>query len=170
MTLAILILAIVGVCFGLVVIIGPPFLPTLRPNIAAALDLLDLHEGQTLLELGSGDGRVMRAAAERGWKVVGVEINPFLVFVSWLRCWRYRHQVRIIWGDIWKVRWPHDVDGIFTFLLQRQMERLDKRIVTWQTRPIRLASFAFSIAHKNPMTNRQGVFLYEYSLPKAKKY
>ena len=44
---------------------GAPFLPTLRKRVNDALDLLDLKEGQTMLELGSGDGRLLRAAAGR---------------------------------------------------------------------------------------------------------
>ena len=39
------------------VLFGPPYLPTLAPNLKTALDLLDLKSGQTVLDLGSGDGR-----------------------------------------------------------------------------------------------------------------
>jgi ribosomal protein L11 methylase PrmA len=71
--------AVLVILFGFVVAFGAPYLPTLRPQITMALDMLDLKKGQTLLELGSGDGRVMMAAAERGWNVIGYELNPLLV-------------------------------------------------------------------------------------------
>ncbi|HEU4984185.1 MAG TPA: class I SAM-dependent methyltransferase, partial [Nitrososphaera sp.] len=78
MTLGLLIVLAVSVLLGFVVFFGPPYLPTLRRNIDAALDLLDLKPGQTMLDLGSGDGRVLVAAAKRGINVVGIELSPVL--------------------------------------------------------------------------------------------
>lgn len=163
-----IIICTIIIVFGAVVIVGPPFVPTLNKQIATALDLLDLKPGQTLLELGSGDGRVMKAAAARGLKVVGVELNPFLVIISRLRCWRYRKQVTVIWDDLWKAKWPQ-ADGIFTFMLQRQMVKLDKRITAWHKRPLKLASFAFYIPDKPPVSKFNGIFLYEYGAPQPVK-
>lgn len=146
--------------FGFVVFFGPPYVPTRRKQVNTALDMLALHPGQTMLELGSGDGRVMRAAAQRGWNVVGIELNPVLVIISRLLTWKYRKQVRIIWGSYFGVKWP-DADGIFTFMLGRQMKTLDSRIVAWR-RPVRLASFAFAVPGRTPSQKKDGVFLYEY--------
>jgi SAM-dependent methyltransferase len=149
------------IIFGVAITVGPPYLPTLRKQINTALDLLDLQPGQTLLELGSGDGRVMLAAAQRGLKVIGIEINPLLVVLSWLLTFRYRNQVRIIWGSYWGPPWPR-ADGVFTFMLPRYMEKLHQRMEHWRPQPIRLASFAFTIPGKEPIASKDGVYLYEY--------
>lgn len=161
MLLAVALLIGLILVFGLVVLVGPPYVPTLQKQKLAALDLLDLTPGQTLLEVGSGDGRVMREAAKRGLKVVGIELNPVLVLVSRLVTWRYRKQVRVVWGNVWQVEWP-SADGVFTFLLPRLMGRLDQRIAAWHTKPLQLASFAFQIPGKKPTRQKQGVFLYKY--------
>ena len=166
MDILLIIVGIIVIVFGVVVVVGPPYLPTLAKQINTALDMMDLKPGQTLLELGAGDGRVMKAAAERGLNVVGIEINPFLVVIARIRCWRYRGQVRIIWDDMWKANWPL-ADGIFTFMIQRQMERLDKKIVAWHEKPVKLASFAFHIPHKAPASKYNGIFLYTYAKPSA---
>ena len=113
--------------FGCVIVVGPPYLPTLRKQVETALDLLALEPGQTLLELGSGDGRVALAAAKRGYKVLGIELNPLLVLTSILVTWKYRKQVRIIWGSYWGQMWPR-ADAVFTFMLPRFMPMLDRRI------------------------------------------
>jgi hypothetical protein len=147
--------------FGLVVFFGPPYLPTLRVQTETALDLLHLNPGQTLLELGSGDGRVMRAAAAQGLRVVGIELNPLLVLVSRIVTWRYRDKVRILWGSYWRVTWP-DADGIFTFMIGRQMGMLDVRVEAWHTKPLHLASFAFAIPGKQLTKEKKGIFLYTY--------
>lgn len=162
-----IIVGVVVVLFGMVVLFGPPYLPTLRKQIDSALDLLDLQPGQTLLELGSGDGRVVAAAAARGLRVVGIELNPLLVIYSRLITWRYRKRVTIIWGNVWTVKWPPKTDAIFTFMLQRQMSRLDAKVVAWHTeqstkKSLHMASFAFYIPDKKPIAERDGVFLYEY--------
>jgi hypothetical protein len=155
-----LIILILG--FGVVIFVGPPYLPTLRKQIDTALDLLDLKEGETLLELGSGDGRVMRVAAARGLNVVGIELNPFLVVISWIVTFKYRKQVRIVWDSYWGAPWPR-ADAVFTFMLPRYMAKLDVRMRKWRPdTPIKLASFAFSIPDKDPILTKDGVNLYQY--------
>jgi hypothetical protein len=133
----------------------------MRKQSETALDLLDLKPGETLLELGSGDGRVMLAAAKRGLKAIGIEANPLLVIISWIATRHYRSQVRIIWGSYWGKPWPR-ADGIFTFMLPKYMPKLASRIEKWRPKPIKLASFAFAIAGKEPITKQDGVFLYQF--------
>jgi hypothetical protein len=147
--------------FGFVVFVGPPYLPTTRRQIETALDMLELKEGETLLELGSGDGRVMRAAAKRGLKVVGIELNPLLVVFSYFLTFTYRKQVRIEWASYWGAPWPR-ADAVFTFMLPRYMARLDQRMEQWRPEKVRLASFAFTIPGKEPIEMRDGIYLYEY--------
>lgn len=159
-----LILVVTVLLFGFVVLFGAPYLPTLQPQTKQALDLLDLKPGQTLLELGSGDGRVMRAAAERGLTVVGYELNPLLVLVSLVVTWRYRKQVTIRWGNFWRAKWP-TTDGVFVFLLDKYMKKLDTKVtqqVARQKRPIKLLSFTFQIPGKSPAKKHQGILLYLY--------
>ena len=138
-------------------------MPTLKPQIAAALDLADLKPGQMLLELGCGDGRVLRAAAKRGVHGVGYELNPILVVVARLYTWRYRKQVKIVWGDFWRAEWPR-TDAVFVFLLDKYMEKLDKTIVQKQSgHKVKLVSFAFQIPGKKPVKQQSGLFLYQDS-------
>lgn len=161
MTVLIAILAGLILLFGLVVLRGAPYVPTLKNQTEAALSLLDLKPGQTLLELGSGDGRVVRAAAQKGLKVVGYELNPILVLISLLVTWRYRKNVRIIWGDYWQSNWPK-ANGIYTFLLEKYMKELDKKIVQEYGKNVKLVSFAFKVPSKTVITEKNGLFLYKY--------
>lgn len=148
--------------FGFVVLYGAPYLPTMKPQIRQALILLDLKPGQTLLELGSGDGRVLRAAAKEGLYAIGYELNPILVLVSYIVTWKYRKQVRIIWGNYWKKDWPQ-AQGIFVFLLDKYMGKLDKKITrNYKSQKIKLVSFAFPIPGRKPTRQAAGLFLYAY--------
>lgn len=153
-----LVILLCVLAFGGVLLRGAPYVPTLDAQGRVALELLELKPGQMLLELGSGDGKMLVLAAQAGLNVVGIELNPFLVVVSWLRTRRYRRQVRIIWGDFWQVRWP-ECDGVFAFLLDRFMPKLDARMQKVE-RP--LASFAFKIPGRKPDAEKSGIFLYRY--------
>lgn len=148
-------------CFTFVLMFGAPFVPTLRPQITAALDLLDLKPGDTVLELGCGDGRVLIAAAKRGINGVGYELNPVMAFVAWLRTRYYRKQVKIICGDYWRANWP-EAQGIFAFILPRYMSKLHKKVIQYPFKPVKLASFAFEIRENRPKKESSGVFLYIY--------
>jgi SAM-dependent methyltransferase len=151
-------LLVVFLLFAGVLLRGAPYVPTLDRQAIVALELLGLEPGQTLLELGSGDGKVLLLAAQAGLNVVGIELNPILVVISRMRTWRYRAQVRVIWGDFWLVTWP-ECDGVFSFLLDRFMSRLDERMQKIH-RP--LASFAFEIPGRTATTTRDGIHLYHY--------
>ncbi len=51
--------------------------------VDAVLELAELHEGDVLYDLGSGDGRVLTTAAQRyGVKAVGIEIDSEWVVTS----------------------------------------------------------------------------------------
>lgn len=153
--------AVIFMAFAFVVAFGAPFLPTLKPQVRSALDLLDLKPGQTLLELGSGDGRVLVAAAERGITAIGYELNPLLAIYSWLRTRRYNGKVRVVWGDFWNKKLP-PTEGIFVFLLDPYMKKLDKKIVQEYGKPVKLVSFAFKIPSRKITTEKNGLYLYQY--------
>jgi 16S rRNA A1518/A1519 N6-dimethyltransferase RsmA/KsgA/DIM1 with predicted DNA glycosylase/AP lyase activity len=102
----ILILLLIVLPFGIGAILGAPYLPILRRDSDRLLKLAGLKPGQTLIDLGSGDGRLLKAAAAQGIRCIGYEINPYLVFISRLVCWRYRHLVTIHTADFWHTPLP----------------------------------------------------------------
>ena len=154
-------LGILILLFGFVVFFGAPYLPTLNPQVKTALELADLNKGQHLLELGCGDGRVLVAAAKRGIRVTGYELNPVLAVVCWIRTFRYRPLVKVVWGNFWNAHLPK-ADAIFVFLLPRYMARLDKKITQQTSKPVKLISFAFTIRGKALDHEQDGVYLYIY--------
>lgn len=79
----VLFIAIIIALFFLVVIVkGAPYIPTDKKKISTILDLAKVLNGQKVLDLGSGDGRLLIALARAGANCYGYEINPFLVWWS----------------------------------------------------------------------------------------
>ncbi len=142
--------------FGFTAFFGAPFLPTLSRRTDDALELLDLKPGETMLELGSGDGRLLKAAAQRGIRSFGYELNPLLVWYSRIKLLRYRQLASVKCANYWTHNLP-EAEGIYVFLLNPYMEKLDKKI-----RALKLVSFAFEIPGKKPVREINGMRLYVY--------
>lgn len=146
-------------CFSLVLFFGAPYLPTMNPQVATALKLADLKPGQTLLELGSGDGRVLIAAARSGLNAIGYELNPIMFLISWLRTRRYRSQVKLKFANFWHASWP-PCDAIYVFLLPRLMDKLEAKIHSEGMKDAIVISFAFRFTKLKPIKEDHGVLLY----------
>lgn len=147
--------------FGFTAFFGAPFLPTLANRTNDALDLLDLKPGETLLELGSGDGRLLAGAAKRGIVSIGYELNPLLVGYSRIKLLRYRKLTSVKCANYWTQKLPN-AEGIYVFLLNPYMVKLDKKIINEAKKPVRVVSFAFEIPGKKPAKEIKGMRLYIY--------
>jgi 16S rRNA A1518/A1519 N6-dimethyltransferase RsmA/KsgA/DIM1 with predicted DNA glycosylase/AP lyase activity len=159
----ILIAVVVVLLFSFVVAFGAPFLPTLSKRVDDAIELIELKEGQTLLELGSGDGRLLKAAAKKGINSVGFELNPILVVYSRITTWKYRKYVTVKWGNYWNKKWP-EADAIYVFLLNPYMSKLHKKVVQYSNKkPLTVVSFAFKITEKKPSKEINSMFQYKYN-------
>jgi len=164
MVLLLLLGCIVG-AFAVVLLKGAPYLPVRRKEQQLALDLLELQPGDTVVDLGSGDGAFLLAAAKAGLVAYGFELNPILCLVSKVRCWKYRRQVHIYWGDFWKVDFPAETKGVYVFLLDRFMERLGKKLERQSQvlrRPLKVVSYTFQIPGRKPQAQKGGLFRYDF--------
>lgn len=59
-----------------------PYVPTVEEDVELMLDVAEVRPGDYVIDLGSGDGRIVIAAARRGARAHGVEIEPDLVELS----------------------------------------------------------------------------------------
>ena len=101
------------IIFGFLPILtmGAPFVPSYRPknknssaHLAEAINFVKNHSGgQISVDLGSGDGRVVREFARGGFESWGVEINPLLVLWSRAKIKKAGlKNAHIKWGSFWK--------------------------------------------------------------------
>jgi SAM-dependent methyltransferase len=129
--LGVVLVGLIG--FGLGPFLGAPYLPVLKKEIDPLLELANVKPGQLLIDLGSGDGRLLLAAAKRGVRGIGYEINPMLYFIARWRCWPYRSLVKLKLANYWMVKLP-PADVIYVFLIGHYMEKLDQKLQREVTR------------------------------------
>lgn len=154
---------VIILCFAFVIARGAPYLPTLKDQVRAAFDLAGLKPGDTILELGCGDGRVLIEAANRGLKAVGYELNPILYLFCLIRTRKFRRQgkIKVVLGDFWGRAWP-EAQAVYVFLLPRLMDKLDRKISADAPKGIKVVSFAFKFPKRQPAKEQAGVFLYQF--------
>ena len=148
--------------FGFTVFFGAPFLPTLAHRQVDALKLLDLKPGELLLELGSGDGRLLKEAAKLGIRSIGYELNPLLVVYSRIKLLRYHKLTSVKCTNYWTQKLPK-AQGMYVFLLNPYMEKLDKKLAKEAHKPVKVVSFAFEIPGKKATKEINGMRLYVYN-------
>lgn len=82
------------------------WIPTPEPLVERMLRLAEVGPTDTVYDLGSGDGRIVIAAAKLGARAVGVEYNPKLVALS--RCLiaaaGLANRAHIVQGDLFHTR------------------------------------------------------------------
>jgi hypothetical protein len=154
-----LLIVFVGL-FAIAGIMGAPYVPILKRDSTALLELSGLTKGQTLVDLGSGDGRLLRAAASHGIRGIGYEINPVMYLISLLVCFRYRKLVSLHLANLWQIRLP-DADVIYFFLMPKFMARLDKKLSRELAHKTVVISYAFQLPNRKPIRQTMNTFVYD---------
>jgi SAM-dependent methyltransferase len=129
---------------------GAPWLPTPQRAVEAALDVADVGPGDSVVDLGAGDGRVLLAAARRGARAVGYELSPFFWALAWLRTMAFRRQVSLRLQDGFRARFP-DATVVFAFLRPATMPRLAATLNSQRSRKnLRVIAYAFPLPERVP--------------------
>ncbi len=103
---------------------GAAPIPSRGSTVQSIMRLAEIKPGQKLYDLGSGDGRILFAAAKQGANCVGFEINPFLFWYTRIRALLTRaSRVSVRRSDFWKNP-INDADVVTVYLVPSAMARL----------------------------------------------
>ncbi len=144
------ILAAVILLFGFVVFFGAPYVPSKRRELERAFDeLYKLDNHDVLVDLGSGDGVVLRVAAKHGARAIGYELNPGLVFLSRFLA-HGNKKIRVETANLWRVHFPPDTTVVYVFAVSRDIEKIARKLqkeVNLLKQPISVVSYGCEIPH-----------------------
>lgn len=136
---------------------GAPFLATRTDRVKTALMLANIQPGEQVIDLGSGDGRFVIAAAKRGAQAMGYEINPWLVWQS------RRRGATVIWGSLWQADLSK-FDVVFLFFLPVHLPNLEQKLRKELKPGARVVSVAFPLPTWEIAETDNNVYLYQRSL------
>ena len=146
---------------ALAFIFGAPFVPTSRDRVAAMVRLAAPKAGELWVDLGSGDGRILVAAAETGVRTIGYEFHPVLVLLSRFTIFRHglrgRASVRLedLWGaDLSKA------DIVSLYLIPHRMEQMKAKLFAELRPGCRVVSNAYEFDGWAPQTREDSISLY----------
>ena len=129
------------------------WVPTPDDIVEAMLDLAGVKAGETLVDLGSGDGKIAIAAARRGANARGIEYNPDMVGLSERNAARAGvTNVRFINGDIFASDFS-DADVVTMYLLPSLNQRLRPTLLAMKP-GTRIASHQFTMGDWEPDDKR----------------
>jgi SAM-dependent methyltransferase len=148
------------------VLAGAPTVMAKDDVIIEALKMADLKKGETLLDLGSGNGQVLKIANQRfGANSVGIETSPFYWLYSRLRLLK-QPQTKIIWGDFLNQDLQNlNPDLIYCYLLPNLMEKVFTKLKPLKI-PFRLVSVGFPIkglSGKTLKVNHSSIYFYHFN-------
>lgn len=156
-----ILLLLIVLPFGVVLLFGAPYLPTRRREAERALDMLNLQPGEVFVDLGCGDGAVLLVAAQRGLVCYGYELNPFVWAVARFRTRKFHKTVTIYCRNFWQYPLPKETKGVFVFLLDTYMQKLDEKL-QHELKDGVLLSYAFRVPGKKVVAEKGACFLYRY--------
>lgn len=136
-------LGFILILFCFVVFFGAPYVPTRNQDLKKVFSDIKLPKNALVIDLGSGDGRLLYMAAQKGYSVIGYEINPVLWLTSSYRLKKFPNaSVRL------KSMWRADVsnaDLVFTFLATKYMSKLEDKLQKEMKPGSYFASYVFAL-------------------------
>lgn len=142
------------------VISGAPYVPSSDVRIQSMIKLAAFSKHEVLLDVGSGNGKVLRQASKYVKIARGVEINPILVLWTLFRNWLGRYKNIIITKEnFWDTNFG-DIDVLFIYCINSKMKKLEQKIKKEMTQGSRVLSNGFILPTMHPKEEKNGVNLY----------
>lgn len=140
---------------------GAPYVRSSRKKIDAMIEAANIQPGETILDLGSGDGTLLLEAGRRGARGVGFDINPFLVWYSRMRAKFSGLEGRVeIFRKDFRTSCLKDADVIFLYLWPETLEKLQAKLASELKPETRVISNAFPIPGWKTQEAKNGIFIY----------
>lgn len=146
-----------------------PYVTTRPETIALMLEMGEVGPGDFVLDLGTGDGRILIAAAQqRGARGLGVDIDPVMIRRAQANARRAGVADRVTFAvrDLFETP-LHEADVVTMYLLPRVNLRLRPRLLEELKPGARVVSHAWDMGDWEPDDTRRagGAVVYRWTIP-----
>ncbi len=150
-------LLIIPAVFLITIFFGAPYVPTHQRQLIKLFDYLKLTKEDVLVDLGSGDGRVLRLVAPIVKQAIGYELNPFLNLLAKIK--NSNRKVKIIWRDFRHIELPEETTIVYCFPVKSIRKSIVK-ILKNHPKKIIFVSYGFEFPELGTGENRFGFWIY----------
>ena len=152
------------------ILIGTQWIPTPKDVVRKMLSFADVGPQDTLIDLGSGDGRIiLLAAQEFGASALGIEADPLRVLITRvrIRLKGLEDQVEVIWGNFFKSDFR--AASVVTIYQSTEINKKLKHQLEEQLHPgARVVTYSFVFEGWEPVKVDESTKLYLYEIISAK--
>lgn len=147
--------------FFLPIIGYAPYYPSNHKAIAEMIKIANIQKTDKLVDLGSGDGRLIIYAAKNSHaaKYAGVEINPFLANFSRLKNLFLKNKVQYINDNIFDVDLSK-YSVVFCYLWPKHMKKLEYKFQKELKPGSKVVTNSFHLKSREPVKSDGKVNLY----------
>jgi precorrin-6B methylase 2 len=146
------------------------FVPTPEDVIDKMLELAKVTPKDVVYDLGCGDGRIVMAAAKKGARAVGIDIDPQRIKEAKANAaaQKVTDKVRFIEGDLFESN-IGEATVVTLYLLPRLNEKLKPKLLKELKPGTRIVSHAFDMGDWKPEQTAKvgGTSVYLWRVPKA---
>ena len=159
-----IILIIVGISIVWTSAIGAPWVPTPGDKVRKMLELAKVDQNDTVIDMGSGDGRIIIIATEEfGADAIGIEADPLRVLWSRIRIRRQglNNKASIIWGNFYNQDLS-DATVITIYQFEPVNNKLKPKFTSELKPGTRIVSYSFPFKDWTPTETAEDQKIYLY--------
>jgi cyclopropane fatty-acyl-phospholipid synthase-like methyltransferase len=140
---------------------GAPYAAIGEARLKTMIRLADIKKGEKAADLGSGDGRIVSACAEKGAIAHGYEINPLLYVISLRNLTKkgVSSNAKIFLKDLWSVDFS-SYDVVTLYGNFPMMSRLQKKLQKELRPGARVISNHFKFPNWKVEKEEEDLYLY----------
>ncbi len=158
----VLLISVFAFVLSLSFFFGAPFVTTPSKIINEMFKLVGLNSQDVLIDMGSGDGRILIAAGKICKKTIGYEINPFLVL--WTNLFAHingvQNEVHVYMKNYQKANIKEGTI-IILYSIRGHLPKIEKKIKKELKPGVKIISYKFPLSNFALINKTDsGIFLY----------
>jgi len=143
-------------------LIGAPYEGIKKKPLKEMIKIANPKKEDVVVDLGSGDGRVVIEFAKKGIRAVGFEINPFLVIYSKRKIKKLGLEkfAKIYWRNFWKENFKK-FSIITTFQYFTISKKLENKILKECKKGTKIISHYWKFPNLKIKEEKEKIYLYQ---------
>jgi len=158
-----LILIYTGYIVYLQLMPGAFYYPSTKDEVSAIIKLAKPRPSDLLIDLGSGDGRIIIAAAKMGIKSIGYELDPILVKKSrkTIKQLNLSHLAQIKFKNFWQADF-NQANIVCIYQFPKYINKLEK-VFQNLNHPITVITNRYPFPHQKPYLVKNNIYFYKFN-------